>query len=103
MSQPVWDELVEVLHRPRLARFVNADQRDTVLEMLRAVYVWFDPQQRVQDCRDAKDDKYLELALAADASVIVSSDQDLLVMHPWRGIHIRLPAGYLDATGWTGG
>jgi predicted nucleic acid-binding protein len=24
MSQPVWDELIEVLHRPRLARFIDA-------------------------------------------------------------------------------
>jgi predicted nucleic acid-binding protein len=50
---------------------------------------------------DAKDNKYLELALAADASLIVSSDQDLLVMDPWRGGRILLPMGYLEATGRT--
>jgi uncharacterized protein len=95
MSHPVWNELVEVLHRPRLARFVDAGQREAVLTLLRSVYVWFEPRQRVKDCRDAKDDKYLELALAADASTIVSSNDDLLVMHPWRGIRIVLPAQYL--------
>jgi len=41
MSQSVWDELVGVLHRPRLARFVDAAQREVVLELLRSVYVWF--------------------------------------------------------------
>lgn len=41
-----------------------------------------------QGLRDAKDDNFLELALTADASTIVSSDDDLLVMHPWRGIRI---------------
>jgi hypothetical protein len=98
MSQPVWDELVEVLHRPRLARFVAAEQREAVLELLRSVAVWFEPQQRVRDCRDAKDDKYLELALAADASTVVSSDEDLLVLHPWRGVRIVRPSDHL-ATG----
>ena len=95
MSQPVWDELIEVLHRPKLARFVDADQRETVLDLLRSVSVWFEPQQRIQDCRDVKDNKYLELALAADATVIVSSDEDLLILHPWRGVRIVRPADYL--------
>ena len=96
MSQPVWAEQVEVLHRPRVARFVDAGQREAVLTLLRLVYVWFEPRrQRVRDCRDAKGDKYLELAVAADASTIVSSDDDLLVMHPWRGIRIVWPAEYL--------
>jgi predicted nucleic acid-binding protein len=27
--------------------------------------MWFEPTVRVTDCRDPKDDKYLELALAA--------------------------------------
>jgi predicted nucleic acid-binding protein len=36
--------------------------------------VWFDPLVRVTDCRDLKDDMYLELALAAGAETIVSSD-----------------------------
>jgi predicted nucleic acid-binding protein len=31
-----------------------------------------------------KDNKYLELALTASASIIVSSDEDLLVLDPCR-------------------
>ena len=50
---------------------------------------------RVADCRDPDDNMYLELALVAQASMIVSGDQDLLVLHPWRGIPIVRPAGYL--------
>ena len=51
------------------------------------------------DCRDAKDNKYLELALAARAGVIVSGDADLLVLHPWRGVRILRPAEYLVEAG----
>jgi len=38
---------------------------------------------------------YLELALAAGAETTVSSDDDLLVLHPWRGVRILRPADYL--------
>jgi uncharacterized protein len=49
----------------------------------------------VTDCRDGKDNKYLELALASGADTILSSDADLLVPHPWRGVRIPRPADYL--------
>jgi uncharacterized protein len=57
--------------------------------------VWFVPSERVADCRDPKDDRYLELALAAGAAFIISSDDDLIVLHPWRGVSILSPAAYL--------
>jgi predicted nucleic acid-binding protein len=70
----------------------------SVLEILRRAAVWFEPEVRVTDCRDPKDDKYLELALAAGAETIVSSDDDLLVLHPWRSVRILRPADYLALT-----
>jgi predicted nucleic acid-binding protein len=50
------------------------------------------------DCRDPKDNKYLELALASGAETIVSSDNDLIVLHPWRGVKILGAADYLALT-----
>lgn len=97
LSQPVLDELIEVLHRPRLARFLDPALRAEVLGQLYALGMTFTPAARVTDCRDAKDNKYLELALAAGAATIVSSDDDLLVLHPWRGVRILRPADYLAA------
>jgi predicted nucleic acid-binding protein len=47
-------------------------------------------------CRDAKDNKFLALALAAEADALICSDDDLLVMHPWRGIAIVTPAEFLS-------
>jgi predicted nucleic acid-binding protein len=46
-------------------------------------------------CRDPKDNNFLALALAAEADVLVSSDEDLLVLHPWRGIPIITPAEFM--------
>jgi predicted nucleic acid-binding protein len=91
-------EVTDVLSRPKFARAVSLARRERFLEELRRSAIWFEPSIAVSDCRDAKDDKYLELALAAGANMIVSSDGDLLVLHPWRGIPILSPAAFLART-----
>jgi len=95
LSDAIYAELVEVLNRPRLARFINPTLRDELLGLLVPRAVWFQPTEKVSECRDSKDDKYLELAVAAGATIIVSSDNDLLVMHPWRGIRILKPSEFV--------
>ena len=95
LSAAIDAEIAEVLARPRFARAIPRDRREHVLTILRREAVWFEPSVRVTDCRDPKDDKYLELALASGAETIVSSDDDLLVLHPWRATRILRPADYL--------
>lgn len=95
VSEAVMAELLDVLYRPRLARFVDPVLRDDVLSLLDIDGRFFVTAERVTDCRDPKDDKYLELALVSRADRIVSSDGDLLVLHPWRGVSILRPADYL--------
>jgi len=82
LSDEVDAEITEVLGRPRFANAVSAARRMRILDILRGGALWFSPTERVMDCRDAKDNKYLELALAAGAGTIVTGDADLLVLHP---------------------
>lgn len=42
--------------------------------------------QPVTECRDPKDDKFLELAVSAKADVLVWSGVHLLEMHPFLGL-----------------
>lgn len=44
--------------------------------------------EQIDECRDLKDNKYLELALSGQVECIVTGDDDLLVLNPWRGIKI---------------
>ena len=92
LSQAVHAEITAVLSRPRLARFLDPALRADVLDLLLASAAWFETEIAVTDCRDAKDNRYRELALAAAARVIVSSDGDLLSLDPWRGVRILRPA-----------
>ena len=98
LSDAVDAEIKEVLNRPRFATAIPVARRTRILTALRDGAVWFDPSERVTDCRDAKDNKYLELALAAGADAIISGDADLLVLHRWRGTRILRPAEYLAET-----
>jgi putative PIN family toxin of toxin-antitoxin system len=85
----------DVLGRPKFANAFTEEERSVVLALMTEAAVWVEPTAAVHDCRDAKDNKYLELAAAVGAEIIVSSDGDLLVLDPWRGIQIMRPAAYL--------
>ena len=52
--------------------------------------------ETITACRDPKDDKFLEFAVSGQADLIISSDNDLLVLHPFRGISILKPVAFLD-------
>ena len=95
LSIQVDDEIAQVLGRPKFAVVLSFERREHILNTIRGMAVWFVPSERVTDCRDPKDNRYLELALAAGAAFIVSSDDDLIVLHPWRGVSILSPAAYL--------
>lgn len=95
MSNDVAAEIRIVLRRPKFARVITEDRINDIEAMLFAEAAWFDPAASVADCRDPNDNKYLELALAANAGFLISSDKDLLALHPWRGIRILTPAQYL--------
>jgi putative PIN family toxin of toxin-antitoxin system len=95
LSESVFDEISEVLIRPKFARVLDSDRRQEILELLTVAAVWAVPTEKITDCRDAKDNRYLELALAVEADVIVSGDNDLLTLDPWRGIRILNPARFL--------
>ena len=84
LSEPVLDEIREVFSRPKFLRFVG-EQR--LAEMLADAH-FVSLMANVHACRDPADDKYLDLAVAADVYAIVTGDHDLLSMSPWRGIRI---------------
>ena len=74
------------------AAFVALVQKHAVLVAVSKT----DESKVVPRCRDPKDDQFLALALACEANVLVSSDADLLVLHPWREVPIVTPGDFLN-------
>jgi putative PIN family toxin of toxin-antitoxin system len=89
-------ELEDVLSRPKFNLYLTPADRLQFFHRLRRAAVYIDKVAEVSACRDPKDDKFLALALAGHANMILSGDQDLLVLHPFRGIKILTPRQYLD-------
>jgi uncharacterized protein len=96
LSADIEAEYREVIFRPKFDRYVSVERRQLILDIVVVAADRIEFPAPVRECRDPKDDKYLALAAAGKADVIVSSDvHDLLSMHPWRGISILSPAAYL--------
>lgn len=96
VSDTALDELDTVLRRSRFDRYVAEEERlqflATFIQDSRVIEV----NEVVTDCRDPKDNKFLELAVSGNATCIISGDHDLLSLHPFRGIPIITPQAFVS-------
>jgi putative PIN family toxin of toxin-antitoxin system len=88
-------ELNDVLRRPHFDQYVHEEERLVFLATLVREAELVVVTDVVTACRDPKDNKFLELALSGEATHIVSGDEDLLVLHPFRGVRILTPKAFL--------
>ncbi|HEX4426803.1 MAG TPA: putative toxin-antitoxin system toxin component, PIN family [Terriglobales bacterium] len=95
LSESTVDELKEILLRTKFDRYVSQDERALFLVQLTSAAEFVPIIRLVRECRDPKDDKFLELALNGRTDAIITGDGDLLRMHPWRGVKILSPGDYL--------
>lgn len=95
-SEPTMTELATRLLRPKFDRYVDHETRIRFLAEINAVAEFVGISGAPMGCRDRSDDRFLETALSADCKLIISGDQDLLVLQPWRQIQILAPAQALE-------
>lgn len=90
-SESTLAELREVLNRRKFDKYLQIEERQKFLikfvDTSRRILI----QETISICRDAKDNKFLELAVNGDAQFIITGDQDLLILNPFRGIKIITP------------
>ena len=84
-------ELNEVIARQRFNRYLSEEERLEFVGELVRVSELVEVTAEIAVCRDPKDDKLLELAVSGAATHIITGDEDLLSMHPFRGIAILSP------------
>jgi putative PIN family toxin of toxin-antitoxin system len=95
ISQSLVEELNDVLGRDKFNRYVTRKERESFLESLIRESELVEITEAVQACRDPEDDRILELAVNGSASFVVTGDDDLLVLNPFRTIQIVRPARLL--------
>ncbi|MFQ5953732.1 MAG: putative toxin-antitoxin system toxin component, PIN family [Kiloniellales bacterium] len=95
VSEATLEELVDVLAKPKFDPYVTIEERQGFVRLLGRIAEMVPINYTVQECRDPRDDKFLEVAVNGEADLIVTGDDDLLALDPFRGIRIRTPAAYL--------
>ena len=95
VSKATWQEFEQKIKKTSLERyFRNTQDRDAAIHAINRVVTHVAVRSVVTDCRDPKDNLFLELALDGKAETIISGDKDLLVLNPWRGVCIQSPGDF---------
>ncbi len=91
------NEIKTVSKRTKFDKYNTYETRQFIVDEYEQSAIFIENiTTKIVACRDSKDDKFLTLAVAANADYIVSGDEDLLVLHPFQGIQIIKPAAFLD-------
>lgn len=96
VSDATLQELAEVLARPKFDKYLSPAERREFFQLLSRVAIRIEVLRSIKACRDAKDDKFLELAVNVGADAIITGGADLLILHPFLGVPILSPKAFLD-------
>ncbi len=92
-------ELDARLWRPKFDRYLDMEERQRLLRDLNSLACWITVPPAISAqafCRDADDDKMIHAALAAQATLLVTGDDDLLCLHPLGDLNILTPRAALE-------
>ena len=95
VSNETYNEFLETLLRSKFDRYLSRETRLEILLDFKKLANFSKISETIMGCRDPKDNKFLELAVAANASCIITGDKDLLILHPFRGISILNATDFL--------
>lgn len=100
LSQAVLKEYEEVTEREKFKKYPNfVATAHALIATLQKIAVFVEPTETIQVLPDEDDDKFLELAVEAEASYIVTGNTKDFPMKEFRGIQIYTPKEFYEA--WT--
>lgn len=94
-STATLEDLGEVVRRPKFDRYAAFEVRRRFVELVGKTGELIPVVRSIRACRDLREDKFLELAVAGKAGFIVTGDGDLLALDPFECIAIMTPARFL--------
>jgi len=96
MSEATLNELADVLARPKFDPYITIKERKEFIRLLGRIVEMVPAVYTVYECRDPKDNKFLEVAVNGAAEVIVTGDEDLLALASFRNARIVTSAAFLE-------
>ncbi|CAN1536685.1 COG1569 Predicted nucleic acid-binding protein, contains PIN domain [Spirosomataceae bacterium] len=95
-SLECYKELVEVLSRPKFSKYFSEIDKSIFLINYFHSTQFVKVNIVVEVCRDPKDNKFLALAFEHSSDFIVSADNDLPILNPYKNIPILTANGFLE-------
>ena len=95
-SIETYNEFCDAFIRDKFDKFISLETRLDIIDEYKEIAIFFEISETITACRDPRDNKFLELAVAAYASCIITGDKDLLILNPFRGIPILNAVDFLN-------
>lgn len=93
-SKELIDEFIAVIKRPKLQKYFIQENIYELINLFSDKIVFVEPNLKITECRDKKDNFLLELAISANVDYIITGDKDLLELNPFRNIQIVNPINF---------
>jgi len=87
-SEELSDEFVEVLQRPKFEKYFSQEDIAELISLLRFKTEQIEITEHFTVCRDPKDNFLLDLCVSGNADYLITGDDDLLVLNPFRGVKV---------------
>lgn len=94
VSDEMLKEISEVSSRPKFKNIFTAERIKELFSLLDSYAIVVSSSQKVNVCRDGKDNFLLEVALEGEADHLVTGDEDLLVLDPFHNTKIVKPKDF---------
>ncbi len=82
------NELENVLKRPKFSKYISQGEVEEFMANLSLIVTIPAIYDKIDDCRDKKDNMILDEAVYGNAQYIITGDEDLLILNPYRWIRI---------------
>lgn len=95
-SEDTFNELKTALLKQKFDKYIELNLRQEFLKLYSKLCKTVQISQKIDICRDKKDNKFLELAMNGNADYIITGDSDLLILNPFENIKIITPDAFLN-------
>ena len=90
LSIETFQELSITLLKDKFDPYVSMEKRQEFLLLIKSIADFVTIKERIDECRDKKDNQFLEVSVSGEANLIITGDKDLLVLNPFRNINILI-------------
>ena len=97
LSKEVWEEYVEVLNREKFSKYPSfKTNAEIVLSELDNLAMQFQPNLRINKINDEADNRFLELAVFADAEFLITGNTLDFTFDQFKNVKIVTPREYWE-------